>query len=45
MVWWRLAERNPVAVVAPQAQPAVEDRQPTIGILMYLHRCPDEVRT
>ena len=38
-------KQNPVAVVASQAQPAMEDRQPTVGILVHLHRRPDEVRT
>ena len=41
----KLAERNPVAVVAAQAQPAMEDRQSTVGIVMHLHRRFDEVHS
>jgi hypothetical protein len=40
----KLAERNPAAVVAAQAQPAMEDRQSTVGIVMHLHRRLDEVQ-
>lgn len=40
----RLADRNAAAVVTTQASPAMEDRQPAIGIFMRLYRRLHEVR-
>ena len=43
MARMRIAKRNPVAIVTAQAQPAMEDRQPAVRVLMYLHRRLNEV--
>src|SRR5471030_2787423 len=41
----RLTDRDAAAVVATQAAPAMENRQPGVRILMHLHRRLHEVRT
>ena len=44
-IWLRSAEWNSVAVIATQTQPAMEDRQRTVGILVHFHRRTHEVWT
>jgi hypothetical protein len=41
----RGADWNALVVVASEATASMENRQPTVRILMHLHRRPDEVRT